>query len=145
MSPTLYDLSTWYCLRITTTEHSLLFFVACALYYILLKSDMNTSLRFIPSYITNSVTVTKHCQNYHHHHQQQQQQQPIPVAARSKTRVYGRSLSGIMGSSPTGGMDVSCECSVLSGRGLCDGLITRPEESYWQRSWSLDIEEARAH
>jgi hypothetical protein len=24
-----------------------------------------------------------------------------------------------------------CECSVcLSGRGLCDGLITRPEESY---------------
>ena len=25
---------------------------------------------------------------------------------------------------------VCCECSVLSGRGLCDGLITRPEESY---------------
>ena len=23
-----------------------------------------------------------------------------------------------------------CECSVLSGRGLCDELITRPEESY---------------
>jgi hypothetical protein len=23
-----------------------------------------------------------------------------------------------------------CECCVLSGRGLCDGLITRPEESY---------------
>ena len=23
-----------------------------------------------------------------------------------------------------------CECRVLSGRGLCDGLITRPEESY---------------
>jgi hypothetical protein len=23
------------------------------------------------------------------------------------------------------------ECCVLSGRGLCDGLITRPEESYW--------------
>jgi len=28
-------------------------------------------------------------------------------------------------------MDVSCECCVLSGRGLCDELITRPEESYW--------------
>ena len=28
-------------------------------------------------------------------------------------------------------MDVCCECCVLSGRGLCDGLITRPEESYW--------------
>ena len=25
---------------------------------------------------------------------------------------------------------VSCECRVLSGRGLCDELITRPEESY---------------
>ena len=27
-------------------------------------------------------------------------------------------------------MFVSCECCVLSGRGLCDELITRPEESY---------------
>ena len=27
-------------------------------------------------------------------------------------------------------MDVCCECCVLSGRGLCDGPITRPEESY---------------
>ena len=27
-------------------------------------------------------------------------------------------------------MSVSCECCVLSGRGLCVGLITRPEESY---------------
>ena len=27
-------------------------------------------------------------------------------------------------------MSVSCECCVLSGGGLCDGLITRPEESY---------------
>jgi hypothetical protein len=26
-------------------------------------------------------------------------------------------------------MGVSCECCMLSGRGLCDGLITRPEES----------------
>jgi hypothetical protein len=47
-------------------------------------------------------------------------------------------------------MDVCCECCVLSGRGLCDGLITRPEESYrvwsvWVWSWSLDNEEAQAH
>jgi hypothetical protein len=28
-------------------------------------------------------------------------------------------------------MFVCCECCVLSSRGLCDGLITRPEESYW--------------
>jgi hypothetical protein len=27
-------------------------------------------------------------------------------------------------------ISVSCECCVLSGRGLCVGLITRPEESY---------------
>jgi hypothetical protein len=30
---------------------------------------------------------------------------------------------------------VSCECCVLSGRGLCLGLITRPEESY--RVWCV--------
>ena len=27
-------------------------------------------------------------------------------------------------------ISVCCECCVLSGRGLCDELITRPEESY---------------
>jgi hypothetical protein len=26
-------------------------------------------------------------------------------------------------------MSVSCECCVLSGRGLCDELVPRPEES----------------
>jgi hypothetical protein len=31
---------------------------------------------------------------------------PIPVAVRSKTWVYGRSRTGIVGSNPTGGMDV---------------------------------------
>jgi len=44
---------------------------------------------------------------------------PIAVAARSKAWVCGRSLAGIVGSKPTGGMDVCCECYVLSGRGLC--------------------------
>jgi hypothetical protein len=34
-------------------------------------------------------------------------------------------------------MDVCCECCVLSGRGLCDGLITRPEESY--RLWRVTV------
>jgi hypothetical protein len=32
--------------------------------------------------------------------------QPFPVAARSKAWVYGRSLTGIVGSDPTEGMDV---------------------------------------
>jgi hypothetical protein len=27
-------------------------------------------------------------------------------------------------------MSVSCKCCVLSGRGLCVGLITRPEKFY---------------
>jgi len=33
-----------------------------------------------------------------------------PRAARSKAFVYGRSPAGIVGSNPTGGMDVCCEC-----------------------------------
>jgi hypothetical protein len=52
-------------------------------------------------------------------------------------------------------MDVCCECCVLSGRGLCNELITRPEESY--RLWYVVVcdlettkilvneEEAKAH
>ena len=32
---------------------------------------------------------------------------------------------------PGAWMSVCCECCVLSGRGLFDELITRPEESYW--------------
>jgi hypothetical protein len=34
-------------------------------------------------------------------------------------------------------MFVSCEYCVLSGRGLCDGLITRQEESY--RLWRVVV------
>jgi len=39
-------------------------------------------------------------------------------------------------------MFVCCDCCVLSGRGICDELITRPEESY--RLWCVvvcDLEE----
>jgi len=39
---------------------------------------------------------------------------------------------------------VCCECCVLSGRGLCDEMITRPEESY--RLWCVvvcDLETSR--
>jgi len=34
-------------------------------------------------------------------------------------------------------MFVCCECFVLSDRGLCDGLITRPKESY--RLWCVVV------
>ena len=51
---------------------------------------------------------------------------------------------------PGSWMSVSCECCVMTGRGLCVGLITRPEEScrlwcFWVRSWNLDDEKALAH
>ena len=54
------------------------------------------------------------------------------MAARSKTWVCGRSPAGIASSNPVEEtrMSVSCECCVLSGRGLRDGPITHPEESY---------------
>jgi hypothetical protein len=48
--------------------------------------------------------------------------------------LSGRLVAGIVGSNPARGMDVCLLCLyvVMSyvGRGLCDGLITRPEESY---------------
>jgi len=57
---------------------------------------------------------------------------PVPVAARSKAWVCVRSPVEIGGSNPIGCKDVclSVVSVVLSGRGLCDELITRPEESY---------------
>ena len=59
-------------------------------------------------------------------------QTAIPAAAWTKPWVCERSLAGISGSNPPGGMNVSvsCECCVLLGRGLCDRPITRPEESH---------------
>ena len=45
---------------------------------------------------------------------------------------------------PGAWMSVCCECCLLSGRGLCDELITRPEESY--RLWCVvvcDLETSR--
>ena len=60
---------------------------------------------------------------------------PIPAASRSKSWVYGRSLAVIASSNPARGMTVSCECCMLSGRGLCDGLISRPEKS--SRVWCV--------
>jgi hypothetical protein len=47
-----------------------------------------------------------------------------------RSALRGLSLAGIVGSNPGGGMDICLLCCVLSGRGLCDELITRPEESY---------------
>jgi len=46
------------------------------------------------------------------------------VCCQVEVSAMGRSL---VQRSPMG---VCCECCVLSGRGLCDGLIPCPEESY---------------
>jgi hypothetical protein len=55
------------------------------------------------------------------------------VAVMSKASIYSSSLAGIAGSNSKGGMGtVFC---VLSGRVLCDELITHPEESY--RVWCV--------
>ena len=61
---------------------------------------------------------------------------PIPVAARL-LRLRVRIPPGAW-------MSVCCECCVLSGRDLCDALITRPEEFY--RLWCVlvcDLETSR--
>jgi hypothetical protein len=55
---------------------------------------------------------------------------PVPVRARPKAWVCGRSPAGFAGSNSTGDMNFLCESCLLSGRGLCVGLITHSEESY---------------
>ena len=60
------------------------------------------------------------------------------MAERSKAMVCGRPLAGMAASNPAGGMDVFVVIVVcLSGRGLCDGPMPRPEESY--RLWCVPV------
>ena len=63
--------------------------------------------------------------------------QPIPVAARSNVKVFGRSPAEIVGSKPAGCTDVSLLWLLFVVRVLCDGLITRPEDSY--RLWHVVV------
>jgi len=62
-----------------------------------------------------------------------------------RRRSAAARLLGLWDRIPPGAwMFVCCECRVLSGRGLCDELITRPEESY--RLWCVvecDLENSR--
>ena len=68
-----------------------------------------------------------------------------------KRRFTAARFLGLRVRNPSGAwIFVCCECCVLSGRGLCEGLITRPEESYrvwsvWMRSRSLENEEDLNH
>jgi hypothetical protein len=54
---------------------------------------------------------------------------PIPVAVRFKAWVFGRSLTGIVGSNPTGGMDVC-----LVGVVCCQVEVSATSWSLVQRS-----------
>ena len=62
---------------------------------------------------------------------------PVPVAAQGLRRrsVATHLLRSWVRIPPGAWMSVCCEWCVLSGRGLCDELITRPEESY--RLWCV--------
>ena len=58
--------------------------------------------------------------------------------------VAARLLKSWVRIPPEAWMFVCCECCLLSGRGLCNELITRPEESY--RLWCVvvcDLETSR--
>jgi hypothetical protein len=61
----------------------------------------------------------------------------VPVAARPKAYVYGPSPAETVGSNSTGHMEGCGECCVLSGTGLCEELLTCPEESY--RLWCVVV------
>ena len=53
------------------------------------------------------------------------------MAARCRVWVCDCLLAGTAGSNTAGGMDVClCNRCMLSGRGVCVGMITRHEESY---------------
>jgi hypothetical protein len=59
---------------------------------------------------------------------------PCGLSCRSSAARLLRSWVRIL---PGAWMFVCRECCVLSGRGLCDGLMTRPEESY--RLWGVVV------
>ena len=72
---------------------------------------------------------------------------PVPVAARSKAWVCGRSIAGVVGSKPTGDVDVCCGSCVLSLRRVDHSsrgvLLTVVRRCVWSRN--LMNEEALAH
>jgi hypothetical protein len=66
-------------------------------------------------------------------------QKPLLVSARS---TADRLLGLRVRISPGAWMSVSCGCCVLSGSGLCDGPIPRPEMTYRACMWPQNFNEA---
>ena len=69
---------------------------------------------------------------------------PGYTSQRRRRSAAARLLRSWVWIPPGAWMFVCCECCVLSGRGLCDELITRTEESY--RLWCVvvcDLETSR--
>jgi hypothetical protein len=57
--------------------------------------------------------------------------QKMPTSSPPQKKAWAALLLGLRARiRPGAWMSVCCECCVLSGRGLCVGLIPRPEESY---------------
>ena len=66
-----------------------------------------------------------------------------PLGLRRRFAAFHLLRLGVR-NTPVAWMSVCCDCCVLSGTGLCDELITRPEESY--RLWRVvvfDLETSR--
>jgi hypothetical protein len=61
----------------------------------------------------------------------------VVPAARFKAYIYGRSAAEVVSSNTNPWKFVCCECCVLSGRDVCDELITHPEEFY--RLWCVIV------
>ena len=71
-------------------------------------------------YLTTHDTTDKYpCPRWDSNPRSQQASCPAARLLRSWVRI-----------TPVAWIFVCCKCRVLSGRGLCDELITRPEESY---------------
>ena len=95
------------------------------LFYVAQKLTLNDNSMFSDSYIIV----------------QSRSQRPRGLRRRSKAAHLLRSWVRIP---PGAWIFVCCECRMLSGRGLCDELITRPEESYRLRCVVVcDLETSR--
>src|SRR5215475_1326518 len=76
----------------------------------------------------------------HDTHNRQISMPPVgfePTIPAGERPVAARLLGSWVRIPPGAWIFVCCECRVLSGRGLCDELIARPEESY--RLWCVVV------